>query len=125
MLLNKVVEIITFEKSKWLESFIAFNTQKNEASNDFGKDFSKFENNVFYAKSMETIRKRFTKNFFKKVMIRKIIKKQTKLTSNGIQKPYTHSDSYTSKPNEVFINNAIFFRFCCFRIELIGNVWNI
>ena len=42
MIVDKVHDIISFKQSKWLESFINFNTQKrNQAVNDFEKDFYK------------------------------------------------------------------------------------
>ena len=38
MIVVKIHEIISFKQSKWLESYISFNTQKrNKAKNDFGK----------------------------------------------------------------------------------------
>ena len=43
MMVEKIHEIISFKQSKWLESYISFNTQKrNKAKNEFEKDFFKF-----------------------------------------------------------------------------------
>ena len=40
MVVEKVHEIISFKQSKWLESYISFNTQnRNKGKNDFEKDF--------------------------------------------------------------------------------------
>ena len=40
MIVDKVHEIISFKQSKWLETYINFNTQKrNQAVKDFEKDF--------------------------------------------------------------------------------------
>ena len=49
MVIDKVHELISFKQSKWLEKYMNFNTQKrNQAVNDFEKDFYKLLNNAFY-----------------------------------------------------------------------------
>ena len=49
MIVDKVHEIISFKQSRWLEKYINFNTQKrNQAVNDFEKDFYNLLNNAFY-----------------------------------------------------------------------------
>ena len=59
MIIDKVHEIISFKQSKWLEKSISFNTQKrNQAINDFEKEFYKLLNNAFYWKTMENVRNR-------------------------------------------------------------------
>ena len=78
-------EIISFKQSKWLGKYINFNTQKrNQAVNDFEKDFYKLLNNAFYGKTMENVRNRLKIKFVKKDDFREIIKQQSKLTFNGI-----------------------------------------
>ena len=49
MIVVKIHEIISFKQSKWLESYISFNTQKrNKSKNDFEKDsFKLLVNAVF------------------------------------------------------------------------------
>ena len=47
-------------------------------------------------------------NFFKKILLRKIIKQQSELTFNGIHKPYTKHDSYTFKQNEDWMEKPIY-----------------
>ena len=43
MIVDKILEIISFERSKWLEKFINFNIQnRNFATNEFEEDFFKF-----------------------------------------------------------------------------------
>ena len=70
MVVDKVHEIISFKQSEWLEKNINFNTQKrNQAVNDFEKDFSKLLNKVFYGKTMENVRNRIKLEFIKKNMI--------------------------------------------------------
>ena len=67
MVVDKVHNIISFRQSKWLEKYINFNTQKrNQAVNDFEKDFYKLLNNALYGKTMENVRNRSKINFVKK-----------------------------------------------------------
>ena len=96
MVFDKVHEIISFRQSKWLEKHIKFNTQKrNQAVNDFEKDFSKLLNNAFYDKVMENVRNRLGLDFNKKDEYKKIIKQQSTLTFNGFHKSYENCDKYT------------------------------
>ena len=54
MIVDKVHQIVSFKQSKWLENYINFNTQKrNQAINDFDKDFYNLLNNAFYGKTMK------------------------------------------------------------------------
>ena len=78
MIVDKVHVIISFKQSKWLEKYITFNTQnRNQAVNDFEKDFYKLLNNAFYGKTMENVRNRLKTKFVKKNDFRKIIKQQS------------------------------------------------
>ena len=64
MIVDKVHNIISFKQSRWLEKYINFNTQRrNQAVNDFEKDFYKLLNNAFYGKTMENVRNRLKINF--------------------------------------------------------------
>ena len=48
VIIDKVHDNISFKQSRWLEKYISFNTQKrNQATNDFEKDFYKLLNNAF------------------------------------------------------------------------------
>ena len=43
MLDDKVLDLLSFRQSRWLEKYINFNTQKrNQAVKDFERDFYKF-----------------------------------------------------------------------------------
>ena len=109
MIVDKFHEIISFKQSKWLEKYIKFNTQKrNQAVNDFEKDFYKLLNNAFYGKTMENVRNRCKIKFIKKDDINEIIKQQSKLTFNGIHKSYENCDSYTFKYNEILMDKPIY-----------------
>ena len=100
MIVDKVHEIISFRQSKWLGKKINFNTQKrNQAVNDFGKDFYKLLNNAFYGKTMKNVRNRLNIKFILKNDTDEIIKHQSKLTFNGTHKSYENCDNYTFKQN--------------------------
>ena len=112
MIVDKVHETISFRQSRWLEKYKNFNTQKrNQAVNDFEKDFYKLLNNAFYGKTMENVRNRLKIKFVKKNDYREIIKQQSKLTFNGIHKSYENCDSYTFKQNEVLMDKQIYLGF--------------
>ena len=112
LIVDKVHHIISFRQSRWLEKYISFNTQKrNQAVNDFEKDFYKLLKNAFYGKTMENVRNRLKIKFIKKDGHREIIKQQSKLTFNGIQKSYENCDSYTFKQNEVLMDKPIYLGF--------------
>ena len=112
MIVDKVHNIISFKQNKWLEKYISFNTQKrNQAVNDFEKDFYKLLNNAFYGKTMENVRNRLKIKFIKKDDHREIIKQQSKLTFNGVHKSYKNCDSYTFKQNEVLMDKPIYLGF--------------
>ena len=108
MVVNKVPNMISFRQSKWLEKYINFITQKrNQAVNDFEKDFYKLLKNAFYGKTMENVRNRLKIKFIKKDPYR-VIKQQSKLTFNGIHKSYENCDSYTFRQNEVLMYKPVY-----------------
>ena len=112
MIVDTVHDVISFKQSRWLEKYINFNTQKrNQAANDFEKDFYKLLNNAFYGKTMENVRNRLKIKFIKKDNYRKIIEYQSKLTFNGIHKSYENCDSYTIKQNEVLMDKPLYLGF--------------
>ena len=112
MIVDKVHDIYSFKQSKWLEKYININTQKrNQAVNDFEKDFYILLNNAFYGKTMEFVRNRLKIKFVKKDDYREIIKQQSKLTFKGIHKSYENCDSYTFKQNEVLMDKPIYLGF--------------
>ena len=101
-----------------MEKYKNFNTKKrNKAKNDFEKDFYKFFNNAFYGKTMEKVRNSIKVEFISKNDTDKIIKQQSKLTLNGIHKPYTNYDSYTFKQNEVVTDQPIYLGFALLELS--------
>ena len=112
MIVDKVHNIISFKQSRWLENYINFNTQKrNQAINDFERDFYNLLNNVFYGKTIENLRNHLKIKFGQKDDYRKIVKQQSKLTFNGIHKSYENCDSYIFKQNEVLMDKPIYLGF--------------
>ena len=108
MVVEKIHEIISFKQSKWLEKYISFNTQKrNRTKNGFEKDFFKLLVNAAFDKVLENFRNPLEVELIKKDDIEKIIKRQSKLTFNGIQRSYENDDSFTFKKNEVVMDKAI------------------
>ena len=118
IIVEKIHEIISFKQSRWLEGYISFNTQKrNKAKNDFEKDFFKLLVNAAFGKFLENVRNRLGLELIKKGDIKKIIKQQSKLTFNGIQKSYENYDSYTFKKNEVVMEKAIYVGFAILELS--------
>ena len=112
MKVERVHNVISIKQSKWLEKNISFNTKKrNQAKNDFDKDFYKLLNNTYYGKTMENVRNRIRVEFIRKDDTDKNIKQQSKLTFNGIHKSYENYDSYTFKQNEVLMDKTNLSRF--------------
>ena len=112
IVVDKAHEIISSRQSRWLEKYISFNTQKrNQAVNDFEKDFYKLLNNAFYGKTMENVRNRLKIKPVKKDDYKDIIKLQSKLTFNGIHKSYENCFFYTFKQNDVLMDKPIYLCF--------------
>ena len=94
MVIDKDHEIISFKKSKWMEKFTNFNTQKrNQAVNYFEKEFYKSLNNAFYGKTLKNVHNRCKIKNIKKDDYEKIIKHQSKLIFNGIHKSFESYDN--------------------------------
>ena len=103
-----------------MEKYINFITKKrNKAKNDFEKDFYKLFNNAFYGKTMEKVRNRIKREFISKNETDKIIKQQSKLTLNGIQKSHTNYDSYTFAQNEVVTDKPTYLGFALLELSKI------
>ena len=118
MKVKKVHSVISFKQTKWLEIYFDFNTQKrNQAVNDFEKDFYKLLNNAFYGKTKENVRNRCKLEFIKKDEYDKILKQQRKLTFNGIHKSFNNCDSYLFKEHEIILDKPIYLGFALLELS--------
>ena len=72
------------------------------------KHFYRLLNNAFYGKTMENVRKRVKIEFIKDDQIEKILKKQSKITFNGIHNSHLNYDSYAFKQIEVLKDKPIY-----------------
>ena len=119
MIVVKIHEIMSFKQSRWLESYISFNTQKrNKAKNNLEKDFFKLLNNAAFGKFLENVRNRLgLVELIKKDNIKKIVNQQSKLSFNGIQKTYENYYSFTYKKNEIVMDKAIYVGFAILELS--------
>ena len=67
--------------------------------------------NAAFGIVLEDVRKRLELELIKKDDNKKVMKRQSKLTFNGIHKSYENYDSYTFKQNQVVMDNAIYVGF--------------
>ena len=115
---EKIHEIISFRQSRRLEIYVNFNTQKRiRAKNVFEKDFFKILVNAAFGKFLENVRNRLELEIIKRDDIKKIIKRQSKLTFNGIHQSYENYDSYTFKKNEVDMDEATYVGFAILELS--------
>ena len=81
------------------------------------KDFFKLLVNAAFGKFLENVRNRLELELIKKDDLKKIIKRQSKLTFTGIHKSHENCDSYNSKKNEVVMDKAIYAGFTIFEMS--------
>ena len=106
---DKNHELFSCEESNWLEKCTSYNRQRrNEAKNDFEKDFYKLLNNEFFGKTIENVRNRLGFEFIETHENENFINQQSKLTFNGIHKSYENCDSYVFMQNKVLMDKLIY-----------------
>ena len=76
-----------------------------------------FSKNAFFGRTMETVRNRLKIEIIKKDEYKKLLKQQSKLTFNGVQKSFENCDSYTCKQNEVLTIKPIYFGFAVLELS--------
>ena len=118
MKIKQVHRVISFKQNKWLEKYIDFNTQKrNQAVNDFEKDFYKLLNIAFYGKTMENVRNRCKIEIIKRDDYNKILRWPRKLTFNGICQSFSNCDSYLEKEHEILMDKPIYLGFAILELS--------
>jgi uncharacterized protein YeeX (DUF496 family) len=64
MILKTIHRVVRFNQSDWLKKYIEKNSKlRQDAKNDFEKDYYKLLNNAFYGKTMENVRDRTNVQF--------------------------------------------------------------
>ena len=77
LVLDKVHQVIEFDQTAWLASYIKFSTQlRTRAKNNLKKDFFKLMNNSVFRKTMENIRKHRDTNLMmnEKAYLKRVMK---------------------------------------------------
>ena len=77
------------------KKYIGYNSKTPaEATNDFKKDYYKGLSNSFFGEALEDVRNRIRVEFIKSADEEKILKDESRLDFNGINKNYNEYDSY-------------------------------
>ena len=128
MVVYIIHEIISFKQSESLEKYISFITQKrNKARNKFGKGFFKLITNGFFGRMLANVRNKLKTELIKTCENDEIIKQQSKLTFNGIQKSNIKITIYTFKQNEVVRDKPIHVGFATLevsKLHMYGNYYD-
>ena len=86
IVVEKVHEVFLLKQSKWLEPHVVFTVDIRAATkNDFDKDVPKSLNCSLYDKTKEKFRSRLKMELLKRDDDYKLMKRQAKLTFNGIR----------------------------------------
>ena len=118
MIVDKILAKISFKQSKWSAKYIKFNTQKrNQAKNDFERDFYNLLKVSFYGKTMENVRNRVKQEFIDKDFFIKIFKQQSKLTWSGIHISFANYDGYTYTQNGILMDKPFYIGFAVLEVS--------
>ena len=112
MKVTKIHTIYRFKQSAWLAKYIDHNTQKRtKAKTNFEKDLYKLMNNAFFGKTMENVRDRTNLEFIDHSQIDQIIKRQSKLSFNGIMDHYSKFSVYKFDKEKTVFDKPIYLGF--------------
>ena len=112
MIISKVHRIVAFDQSPWLEKYIDYNTKKRaQVDSNFNKDYRKNLICSFFRKTMEDVRHRIKVEVVKNTDQKKILRYQSRLDFNGMQKSYQDYDSYTFRKNVIKMEKPIYLGF--------------
>ena len=114
--LKKIHRVLSFAQSRWLESYIAFNTlQRTLTKSNFGKDFFKLLNNSVFGKTQENLRNRINVEIVtdRKTALKRVSKPIIK-RSYAIHEDLVVMESYVTK---LILNKPIYVGFTVLEIS--------
>ena len=118
MFISKVHRIVSFDLSPWLEKYIDYITKKRaQADSDFKKDYHKKLFCSFFRKTMEDVRNRIKVENVKNTNDKKILRYQSRLDFNVMQKSYQDYDSYTFQDNVIKMEKPIYLGFAILELS--------
>ena len=109
---TKIHTIYRFKQSPWLAKYIDHNTQKRTvAKTNFEKDLYQIMNNAFFGKTMENVRDRTNLELIDHSQIDQIIKRQSKLSFEGIIDHYSKFSVYKFGEEKTVFDKPIYLGF--------------
>ncbi|VDI33606.1 Hypothetical predicted protein [Mytilus galloprovincialis] len=107
MKVTKIHQIVEFHQSRWLKTYIDFNSQKRkEANNVFEKEFYKLMNNSVFGKTMEDIRRH--RNVKLMTDQKKLVKYTSKPSFDHFQIFNQHLVGIENKKVNILLNKPIY-----------------
>ena len=107
-----VHNVYKFKQSPWLATYIKYNTeQRKKAKTEFEKHFYKLMNNLFYGKTIETIRKRLNLDLIDESDIHRILNRQSKLSFDDKIAEYVKFNLYSFNKETIKFTKPIYVGF--------------
>ena len=108
----KIHTVYKFKQSPCLAKYIKYNTeQRSKAKTEFEKHFYKLMNNTFYGKTIENIRKRLNLDLIDKSDTHRILKRQSKLSSDDKIAEYEKFSLYSFDKESIKFTKPIYVGF--------------